>query len=69
MILEVAGEAYLRHCRLERRLSSNTLAAYRQDLTELIGYFGASEAGEVTGRALVSYAAHLSSARSLASKM
>lgn len=66
MNLKEAGEAYLRHCRLERHLSSNTLAAYRQDIAELAGYFGASEAADVTAHALVAYAGHLSTVRSLA---
>lgn len=66
MTLIEAGEAYLRHCRLERHLSSNTLAAYRQDIAELVGYFGSIEAGGVTGDALVAYTAYLSATRALA---
>ncbi|MET3414041.1 tyrosine-type recombinase/integrase [Methylobacterium sp. 1030] len=66
MTLKEAGEAYLRHCRLERHLSLNTLAAYRQDVAELVGHFGPADVGGVTGQALVAYAAHLSTARGLA---
>lgn len=32
MILNEAGEAYLRHRRLERHLSPNSPTAYRQDV-------------------------------------
>ncbi|WP_342147976.1 tyrosine-type recombinase/integrase [Methylorubrum sp. SB2] len=66
MQLKEAGEAFLQHCRLERYLSSNTLAAYRQDIGELIGYFGAVGAPSVSGSALVAYASHLSGVRNLA---
>lgn len=66
MILNEAGEAYLRHCQLERHLSSNTLAAYRQDISELIAHFGLIEVVAVTGDALVTYADHLSKRRGLA---
>lgn len=66
MILNMTGEAFLKHCRLERHLSPNTLAAYRQDLAELVGHFGSVEAGAVTGPALVAYAAYLSDQRGLA---
>lgn len=66
MILEEAGEAFLRHCRLERHLSPNTLAAYRQDIAELVAHFGPVVAGLVTGEALIEYAARLSGPRALA---
>lgn len=66
MILIEAGEAYLRHCRLERHLSPNTLTAYRQDVTELVGHFGPVDAAVVTGDALVAYTVHLSERRGLA---
>lgn len=66
MILSEAGEAYLSHCRLERHLSPNTLAAYRQDLAELVAHFGSVGVETVTGAALVAYAAHLADPRGLA---
>jgi integrase/recombinase XerC len=66
MILNEAGEAFLRHCRLERHLSPNTLAAYQQDVAELVKHFGSIDAVTVTGDALVVYATYLSDRRGLA---
>lgn len=66
MDLKVAGEDFLRHCQIERQLSLNTLAAYRQDIAELVAYFGLVESAEVDGRTLVAYATHLSATRGLA---
>lgn len=66
MDLKQAGERYLRHCQLERQLSPNTLAAYRQDVAELIAHLGTVECADVDGEALVTYAAHLSGPRGLA---
>lgn len=66
MDLKDAGERYLRHCRLERQLSPNTLAAYRQDVAELVTHLGPIESANVDGASLVAYAAHLSGPRGLA---
>lgn len=66
MILSEAGHDFLQHCRLERHLSANTLAAYRQDVSELAGHFGPVRVESVTGPALVAYAAYLSEQRGLA---
>lgn len=66
MDLKVAAKDFIQHCQLERHLSANTVAAYRQDLAELIAYFGSVESKDVDGRALVAYASHLSGSRNLA---
>ncbi|CAA2137040.1 site-specific integrase [Methylobacterium bullatum] len=66
MILIEAGEAFLRHCQLERHLAPNTLAAYRQDVAELVRHFGSIHATAVSSDALVAYTAHLTNPRGLA---
>lgn len=66
MTLKEAGKSFLIHCQMERYLSANTLAAYRQDVCELNTYFGEVEARSVTGQALVAYAANLLTRRGLA---
>ncbi len=66
MIMNEAGHAFLQHCRLERHLSPNTLAAYRQDVSELVRHFGPVQTDSVTGHALITYAVYLSERRGLA---
>ncbi len=60
------AEAFLLHCEKERHLSTNTLAAYRQDLAEFTGRLGSAEIAAVSGRDLVDFAAWLSGPRGLA---
>ena len=66
MVLSEYGLAFLRYCQLEKDLSRNTLAAYRQDVAELVRYFGGATVEEVSSARLVAYATHLSGARGLA---
>lgn len=48
--------AFLRFCSVERRLSENTLAAYRSDLADFFGWLrGDAEAGEVSTETLRNY--------------
>ena len=66
MNIEAAGEAFLTHCKKERRLSTHTIAAYRQDLAEFNRRFGGVDVALVTGPSLVDYAAFLAGTRGLA---
>lgn len=66
MNLLKASEAFLTHCRDERQLSENTLAAYRQDLVEFNRRFDSSESVSITGNDLVAYANYLKGPRGLA---
>ena len=56
---------FLDHCRRERGLSENTLAAYRQDLAEWTAWRSA-DAEDVTGRDLLDYVVNLQVVRRLA---
>ena len=58
-------EAFLSHCVQERRLSADTIAAYRQDVAEFRRFLGRVEAGDVTGCDQVRFADFLSGARAL----
>jgi len=58
--------AFLRFCSVERRLSENTLAAYRSDLADFFGWLRAgAEAGEVSTATLRNYLEWMVSERKL----
>jgi len=57
---------FLLHCERERQLSSNSIAAYRQDLSEFSRFNCPPSVKEINGDHLVAYASHLSSVRRLA---
>jgi site-specific recombinase XerD len=61
-----ACSEFLHFCQHERHLSANTLAAYQQDLAEFERFETPAGVEGITGDHLVSYAAHLAKARSLA---
>ena len=61
-----AAEAFLLHCGKERHSSTNTLAAYSQDLNQFTRRFGPADVSAVSGRDLVEYAAWLAGSRGLA---
>lgn len=66
MKIVAACQAFLRHCAVERCLSQNTIAAYRQDLAEFEAHFGNRDVIEVSGQSLVAFAASLKDQRLLA---
>ena len=61
-----ATEAFIAYCRSERRLSANTVAAYRQDAKEFVSFFEGRQADALSGCDLAGYADHLLGHRSLA---
>ena len=61
-----ACKAFLIHCKVERRLSENTLAAYRQDTAEFLAKFRDKVLDAVSGDDLITYAGFLSGPRALA---
>ena len=61
-----AAEGFLQHCKAERRLCGNTLAAYRQDTGEFLRRFGSRDVRSISGKELVGYASYLSGERALA---
>lgn len=66
MFVNEACPLFLAHCRDERRLSANTLAAYGQDLKEFRARFVGTSVALVTGEDLVRYASYLREERRLA---
>jgi integrase/recombinase XerD len=66
MTVNDAGKAFLAHCSMERQLSANTLAAYRQDVAEFGRRFAQASVTDVSGKDMVDYAAYLAGGRSLA---
>lgn len=66
MRLSNASAAFLKHCRLEKHLSRNTLAAYKQDLEESAAYFGSGrDITNVSGTDIIAYHEHLLRKRGL----
>ncbi len=66
MKLHEAATAFLAHCERERQLSSNSIAAYQQDLAEFRRYFGIVDIEDVSGSQLVLFAQFLQQTRGLA---
>ncbi len=66
MNLYEAATAFLAHCERERQLSSNSIAAYQQDLAEFRRYFGSVNIKDVSGTQLVLFSQYLQQARRLA---
>lgn len=66
MTVNEACKAFLRHCQVERQLSVNTLAAYRQDASEFKRAFNEVSVSAISGSDLISFADFLSGARALA---
>ncbi|TFD46868.1 site-specific tyrosine recombinase XerD [Cryobacterium frigoriphilum] len=48
MLIEAAVDSFLRHVSIERGLASNTIAAYRRDLTIYTGWLDASAVTDLT---------------------
>jgi len=61
-----ACDDFLTYCRQEKHLSLNTLAAYRQDLTEFQRFGDIAHIDDITGQHLVAYVSHLTNVRRLA---
>jgi integrase/recombinase XerC len=61
-----ASQAFIAHCKGERNLSANTIAAYGQDLAEFSSRLGTSLVADISGSHLVDYVAFLSVTRKLA---
>jgi integrase/recombinase XerD len=62
MTLETAVDTYLRHVAIERGLSSNTVAAYRRDLsayTEWLAGIGIADPAAIAQNVVSQYARHL----------
>jgi site-specific recombinase XerD len=57
---------FLAYCRQEKHLSPNTLAAYRQDLTEYQRFGDIAQIDDITGVHVVAYVGHLTNVRRLA---
>jgi site-specific recombinase XerD len=67
MQIEESSARFLRYCKEQRDLSVNTLLAYRQDLTDFIGYAGREMTTEVLdGACVLRYNASLARPRNLA---
>ena len=59
MISEEFCRRYLTHCRDERRLSTNTLSAYDQDLKEFSARFSGRDLISLSAEELVGYVSYL----------
>lgn len=66
MDITQAIPSFLRHCADERRLSPNTVAAYRQDLAEFLRFTGRIDVRTVAGERLIAFVEHLGGVRRLA---
>jgi site-specific recombinase XerD len=62
-----ASRAFIRHCRFERHLSANTIAAYRQDIAELREHLGDDpNIASVRGKDILGYRQFMMRSKGLA---
>lgn len=66
MLISKVCAIFLQHCTGERRLSRNTVAAYRQDVAEFTSQFGSTDVQKMSGADLIQYSSFLSQTRKLA---
>jgi len=65
MDIHQACDDFLGYCCQEKHLSPNTLAAYRQDLTEFQRFGHIAKIDDIAGEHLIAYVGHLTNARRL----